>query len=72
MALFFSADEQLIYVSFGAGQGERLLKHFDKYTIREDVVAEDRSDFWKWSVLHVPPGSSQPTLPLDSKVTPQS
>lgn len=48
--LIFHHDDQLLLVSMGAGQGERLLKHFDRYIIREDVTVEDASLHWTWSV----------------------
>jgi len=44
----FEVGETLYFVSFGANQAERLLTHWDRYIIREDVVLADVSELWKW------------------------
>jgi len=44
----FEVGETLYFVSFGANQAERLLAHWDRYIIREDVVLADVSELWTW------------------------
>ena len=47
----FEVGETLYFVSFGANQAERLLAHWDRYIIREDVVISDVSELWTWQFL---------------------
>jgi len=47
----FEVGETLYFVSFGANQAERLLAHWDRYIIREDVVISDVSELWLWQFL---------------------
>jgi tRNA-modifying protein YgfZ len=47
----FEAGETLYFVSFGDNQTEKLLSHWDRYIIREDVLLSDVSSHWKWQLL---------------------
>ncbi len=47
----FEARESLYFVSFGDNQAEKLLSHWDRYIIREDVSLSDVSSYWKWQLL---------------------
>lgn len=47
----FEARESLIFVTLGADQSERLLSHWDRYIIREDVVLTDVSSNWNWQFI---------------------
>ncbi len=47
----FEAREALFFVTFGGDQSERLLSHWDRYIIREDVLLSDVSSYWDWQFL---------------------
>jgi folate-binding protein YgfZ len=47
----FEARESLFFVTFGGNQAERLLSHWNRYIIREDVVLSDVSLNWNWQFL---------------------
>ncbi len=46
--VFFQQNDSLLYLSWGAGQAEKLVSHWDRYIIREDVQLTDISSAFHW------------------------
>jgi folate-binding protein YgfZ len=68
----FEIAEALYFVSFGSEQAQRLLTHWDRYIIREDVVLADVSSLWNWhfriqSELKTIPNSKSEMNPTEAK-----
>jgi folate-binding protein YgfZ len=49
--LVFAETDQLHFLSWGIGQGPKLMTHWDRYIIREDVQLADSSQQARWYVL---------------------
>ncbi len=72
-------NERLLYFSWGAEQATRLLSHWDRYIIREDVLLADASKSYQWifgkglasktSIPFYPLGENWSLLQLDAVET---
>ena len=49
--IVFSDREMLVYFSWGENQASRLLPHWDRYIIREDVTIADETSRWRWAFV---------------------
>jgi folate-binding protein YgfZ len=49
--IVFANLESLIFFSWGKAQAERLMTHWDRYIIREDVTLADESARWRWAFV---------------------
>jgi folate-binding protein YgfZ len=47
--LVYDLDQAIVYLSWGARQADKLLSHFDRYIIREDVQMSDISGNHTWA-----------------------
>jgi tRNA-modifying protein YgfZ len=46
--VFFEDHEAIVFLSWGLEQAEKLLAHFDRYIIREDVAVENVTERFHW------------------------
>lgn len=46
--IVFADQDSLVFFSWGKDQAAKLLPHFDRYIIREDVTLVDESSRWRW------------------------
>ncbi len=49
--IVFSDRESLAFVSWGKDQAAKLIAHWDRYIIREDVTLVDDSSNWRWAFV---------------------
>ena len=49
--IVFADYDSLVFFSWGKDQAARLLPHWDRYIIREDVTLVDESSRWRWAFV---------------------
>ncbi len=49
--IVFADQESLVFFSWGKDQAAKLLPHWDRYIIREDVTLVDESSRWHWAFM---------------------